>query len=169
MLTAVDPGNNGFGRTEASQMSAELFLAVASGNEERVRELLASDPSAARSKDDEGATPLHYATLNGHRTIAQALLEQGADVNARDGRFGATPTGWAIEYLREAGGLLAIEIDDVLFAIRQKDAPWVRRFLTRLPTLAQARDAHGKPLSEHATESGNDEIARLFATALGRR
>jgi hypothetical protein len=37
--------------------------------------------------------------------------------------------------------LLAFEIDDVLFAIRQKEVPWVRRFLTRLPTLAQAGDA----------------------------
>ena len=71
--------------------------------------------------------------------------------------------------MREASGLLGMEIDDVLFAIRQKDVPWVRRFLTRLPTLVQARDAHGKPLSEHATESGNDEIARLFETASGQR
>jgi Ankyrin repeats (3 copies) len=149
-------------------VSAELFLAVVSGDGDRVRELLASDPSAALMKDDEGATALHYATLNGDRAIARVLLEQGADVNARDERFGATPAGWAIEYLREAGGLLAIEIDDVLFAIRQQDVPWVRRFLTRLPTLAQARDAHGKPLSEHATESGNDEITRLFETALGQ-
>ncbi len=40
-------------------MSAELFSAVASGNAERVRELLAFDPAAAKMKDDEGATPLH--------------------------------------------------------------------------------------------------------------
>ncbi len=149
-------------------MGAELFLAVVSGNGERVREHLNSDPSAVRAKDDKGATALHYATLNGHRTIARALLEQGADVNARDERFGATPAGWAIEYLRERGGLLAIEIDDVLFAIRRQDVPWVRRFLTRLPSLAEARDAHGKPLSQHAAESGNEEIALLFDTALGQ-
>ena len=61
-----------------------------------------------------------------------------------------------------------MEVDDLLFAIRQTDVPWVRRLLTRLPALAQARDAHGKPISEHATESGNAEIARLFATALGQ-
>jgi len=150
-------------------VSAELFSAVASGNAERVRKLLAFDPAAAKVKDDEGATPLHYATLNGQREIAGLLLVNGADINARDDRFKATPAGWAIEYLREEGGLLAIEIEDVLFAIRENDVRWVRRFLTRLPTLAQARDAQGKTLSQHAAESGNDEIARLFETVLEKK
>ena len=149
-------------------MSAELFSVVASGNAGRVRELLAADPGAAGVKDDEGATPLHYATLNGHRGIAELLLQSGADVNARDGRFDATPAGWAIEYLREAGGLLSIEIEDLLFAINQNDVRWVRRFLTRLPSLTRAKDAHGKPLSEHAAGAGNDEIAQLFETSPGQ-
>jgi Ankyrin repeats (3 copies) len=150
-------------------MNHELFTAVASGNAGRVRELLASDPDVVSGKDDQGATALHYATLNGHLEIANLLLEQGADVNARDEQFGATPAGWAIEYLRERGGLLAIEIEDVLFAIRENEVPWVRRFLTRLPSLARERDAHGKALTEYAAESGNDEIVRLFETALGQR
>ena len=150
-------------------MSAELFSAVASGHAGQVRELLASDPGVASATDGEGATPLHYATLNGYREISELLLQHGADVNARDGRFGATPAGWAIEYLREAGGLLGIEIDDLLFAIRENDVRWVRRFLTRLPALARAKDPHGKALSQHASESGNDEIARLFKTALGQK
>jgi hypothetical protein len=115
-------------------------------------------------KDNEGATALHYATLNGHREIVGLLLAGGADINARDDRFHATPTGWAIEYLRESGGLLAMEIEDVLYAIRENDVRWVRRFLTRLPTLARAKDAHGTALRQHASESGNDEIARLFET-----
>jgi hypothetical protein len=36
------------------------------------------------------------------------LHESAADINARDDRFDATPAGWAIEYLRGLGGLLAI-------------------------------------------------------------
>jgi len=149
-------------------VSAELFSAVSSGNAERVRELLASNPAAARMKDDEGATALHLATLNGQREIAGLLLQNGADINARDSRFNATPAGWAIEYLREKGGLLGMEIEDVIFAIRENDVRWVRRFLTRLPALAHARDAKGKALAQYAAESGNDEIVRLFETALER-
>jgi hypothetical protein len=145
-------------------VSVELFSAVTSGNTQRVRELVASDPATARMKDAEGATPLHYAILNGEREIAELLLAKGADFNARDDESGATAAGWAIEYLREHGGLLALEIDDPLFAIHQNDVRWVQRFLTRLRALAQARDAHGKALSEHAVESGNGEIARLFMT-----
>jgi hypothetical protein len=147
-------------------VSAELFSAVATGNAGRVRELLASAPDAAKVRNDEGATALHYATLNGHRDVAELLLQNGADINARDSRFNATPAGWAIEYLREQGGLLAMEIEDVVFAIRENDVRWVRRFLTRLPTLAHAKDAQGKALSQHAAESGNVEIARLFETEL---
>ncbi len=162
-INAQLPETREFGQG-AKYVSAELFSAVTSGDTQRVRELLDSDPAAARMKDTEGATPLHCATLNGEREIAELLLASGADINARDDEFGATPAGWAIEYLREHGGLLAIEIDDVLFAIRGKDVRWVQRFLTRLPALAQARDAQGKALAEHAVESGNDEIIRLFKT-----
>jgi hypothetical protein len=143
-------------------VSAELFAAVMSGNVERVRDLLALDPAIVNVKDNEGATALHYATFNADREIVRLLVEAGANINARDDRFGATPTGWAIEYLREKGGLLGIEIEDVLYAIREKDVRWLRRMLTRLPALAKATDKQSKPLSEHAAESGNAEIARLF-------
>lgn len=142
--------------------TAEFFTAVQSGNTGRVRELLTADPALARARDEEGATALHYATENGHREVARLLLETGADINARDGRFRATPAGWAIEYLRELGGLLGIEIEDTLFAIREKDVRWVRRLLTRFSVLAKATDRDGKALSQHARESGHEEIARLF-------
>jgi len=141
---------------------ADLFKAVECGNLGLVRDLLASDPALAKVKDEQGATALHYAALNGHREIVRLLQENGADINVRDDRFDATPTGWAIEYLRDIGGLLAIEVEDMLFAIRERDVRWVRRLLARSPALAKATDTQGKPLSEHARGSGLEEIARLF-------
>src|SRR5437667_352617 len=94
------PGASGRTSSSPGPDRAEFFTAVASGDTGRVRELLASDPALARVKDEEGATALHYATENGHRDMVRLLQESGADINARDDRFNATPTGWAIEYLR---------------------------------------------------------------------
>src|SRR5512143_3812016 len=135
-------------------MRAEFFAAVKSADTARVRELVAADPALVQARDEEGATALHHAAERGHRDIVRLLLENGAAINARDDRFNATPTGWAIEYLRGLGGLLAMEIEDTLFAIRERDVQWVRRLLSRRAALAWATDLGGKPLAQHATECG---------------
>jgi ankyrin repeat protein len=148
--------------------ASEFFKAVASGDLQRVRELLTVSPSVVNAQDGEGATSLHYAAFSGNQELARFLVEQGADVNARDDRFDATPAGWAIEYLRGLGGFLAIEIEDMILAIRQGDVGWVRRFLTRMPAFAVCKDSSGKPLLQHAEESGNPDIARLFTEVASR-
>jgi hypothetical protein len=141
---------------------ARLVRAVESGDIDRVRNLLAAHPELARARDAEGATALHHAAFHGHRALVTLLCASGAELNARDGRFDATPSGWAIHYLRELGGLLAVEIEDVLHAIHTRDAAWVRRLVTRHPPLVHATDARGTPLAVHARESGDPEIAELF-------
>lgn len=52
------------------------------------------DPHTA---DKDGVTPLHRAAMGGHPEAARALLRHGADVNALDGMFRATPLVWAVE------------------------------------------------------------------------
>jgi ankyrin repeat protein len=106
------------------------------------------------------ATALHYATFDGLREIVQLLLDRGAEINSRDRQFGATRTGWAIEYLRKRGGYL--EIADLVYAIELGDARWVARFLERFPKLRQGRDPSGKPFRQLAEESGNREVMALF-------
>src|SRR5882762_11807886 len=132
-----------------------MIEAVKQGELERVRAILESDERLANQRDESVATPLHYATLNGHRQIVQLLLERGADINRTDSRFGATPAGWAIEYLREMGGYLAIEFDDLAYAIKLGDARWVARFLERFPSLRHASDTNGKAFQQLARESGH--------------
>jgi ankyrin repeat protein len=140
----------------------DLFNAVKSRDREAVREVLERSPEAVALRDADGATALHYAAEIGDRDIAALLLKAGAEVNARDGRFGATPAGWAIEYLRQRGGLLAIEIDDAGRAIARGDRALLEQYIARFPALRDAVDREGIPLKTRAAGTGRPEIAQLF-------
>ena len=146
----------------------QFFNAVERGDLAEVRALLARDPPLARARDVDGATALHHAAFRGHRAIVELLCASGADLNARDDEHDATPTGWAIHYLRELGGLLAIEIEDALFAIQSGNVLWARRLITRHRALVNATDSLGKPLAQHARESGDPAIIELFASQPSR-
>ncbi len=139
-----------------------LIEAAKQGALEEVRTILSGHPEFINNKDDSGATAVHYAAFGGHCAVVELLVQQGADINARDAKFGATPAGWAIEYMREMGGLLGIELSDFAFAIRRDDVEWTARLLKRFPALRQASDEHGTPFKLLAQQSGNSAIARLF-------
>jgi len=140
----------------------DLTEAAKLGDLETVKTILGSFPELIDRRDDTGATALHYAALGGHSDLALFLIERGADVNARDAKYQATPAGWAIEYLREMGGFLGIELDDFAHAIRKGDVEWTKRFLTRFPALRSAADQDGTPFETLAARSENAEIRRLF-------
>jgi hypothetical protein len=141
---------------------ANLMEAAKRGALDEVRALVEGHPELVSGRDELGATALHHAAFDGHRAVARFLVEHGADVNAADGEFGATPAGWAIEYLREMGGFLGIELADFAYAIRRGDAGWAARFLKRFPQLREASGPDGIPFRELAARSENPEIARLF-------
>ncbi len=139
-----------------------LIEAVKRGDLAEVTSILEGHPELVHQRDQDGATALHYAAFEGHRPIAIKLIERGADVNAADDRFGATPAGWAIEYLREMGGFLGIELSDFAYAIERGDAEWVARFLRRFPALRAASDGQGLSFKLLAEQSRNQEVAKLF-------
>jgi ankyrin repeat protein len=143
-------------------MTTQFFEAIKAAEVDRIRRMLASDKSLARARDEHGATALHHAAFEGNRELVELLLENGADINARDARYDATPGGWALHYLRERGALLAIEIEDALHAIRMRDIVWARRLVTRHPALRNAVDAEGKRLAAHANGGGVPELVSLF-------
>lgn len=143
---------------------ANLIKAIRQGDSDRVESLLDANGALVGQRDESGVTALHYAALEGRCEIARLLIERGADINGIDGEFGATPAGWAIEYLRELGGHLGIELEDLAYAIAQEDIRWVARFLKRFPLLREANYKDGTPFRQLAQDSGNDEIARLFGS-----
>lgn len=139
-----------------------LIDAASRGAVEDVRNLVERHPDFVNLKDHSGATPIHYAAFGGHRRVIELLVLSGADINSRDTKFGATPTGWAIEFLREMGGFLGIELSDFAYAIRKGDVEWTARFLKRFPRLRDAADEDGTRFGTLAAQSGNAEIARMF-------
>lgn len=141
-----------------------LIVAAKSGNLADVRAILQNHPEVINQRDEVGATALHHAAFGGYREVVRALVEHGAEVNAPDSEFGATPTGWAIEYLRELGGFLGIELTDLGYAIQKGDVDWVARFLKRFPSLREASDSQGRPFKILAQQSGSPEIANLFGS-----
>jgi len=147
--------------------TALFFSAIERGDVDAAGAMLATDASLVRARDSTGATALHHAAFNGHRALTELLLASGAEMNSRDDTYGATPAGWAIHHLRERGALLAIEIEDALFAIRRADAELVARLVARHPALLGAVDGEGTSLAAHAAAAADPEIGRLFMAARG--
>ena len=67
--------------------------AAGGGDIEAVKEFLAAGVDV-NAKDDDGATPLFYASWGDEKEIVELLIAKGADVNAKD-VGGSTPLDWA--------------------------------------------------------------------------
>ena len=147
----------------ATDALTTLFAAAKRGDLPTVQKVLETHWDIVNETDELGATALHHAAFGGHSDVARFLVKHGANINARDNRFNATPAGWAIEYLREMGALLGIELNDFSFAIQRGDVAWVKRFLDRFPAFRAAVDSDGTPFIELAKTLGNTEIIRLLA------
>jgi Ankyrin repeat len=139
-----------------------LIHAIQHGTLEEIQAIVLRTPALIRQRDSRGVTPLHHAAYLWRRPIVDLLIAQGAEINAQDAEFGATPAGWAIEFMRERGAFLGIELVDLAHAIERRDTLWVARFLRRFPSLREATATDGTPFQQLALESGNSEILNLF-------
>lgn len=61
-----------------------LHLAAKNGKIRTVIELVKRDPSIVNDEDEASNTPLHLAAIEGHVKCCKALLERGAEVDARN-------------------------------------------------------------------------------------
>ena len=77
-------------------MKTPLWSGPGTGRDPGGKALFAGrhDPNAGLNKDGEAA--LGVAARFGREDVVQALLAQGADLNAKDKKFGATPLIWAL-------------------------------------------------------------------------
>jgi ankyrin repeat protein len=124
--------------------SAEIIPAVEDGDLNKVKALLQKNPDLVFSKGKDGETPLLKAVSAGHQDIAELLLANKADVNAKD-NSSQTPLHFAAQ---------GDDTDDTKMAAL---------------LLAKGADIHAKdndgntPLLDAASD-GNKNMAELLLT-----
>ena len=65
-------------------LAGQIHEAVKNNDLAKVRSLIQDSPDLVFSKDEDGFTPLHLAAANGYRDMAELLVTNKADPNAKD-------------------------------------------------------------------------------------
>jgi ankyrin repeat protein len=161
-------------RLAAALADLDVFEAAALARVDRVRELLAADPSLARAFSPDGFTALHYPAFFGGRDAAAAagaLLDAGADVDARStNAFSVLPLHSAVAgshddvvvVLLEAGadvnGTQRHGFTPLHGAAQNGADPTVDRLLAAGADPAAEND-DGRTAADLAAEAGHEELA----------
>ncbi len=77
-----------------------FYLAIEYGETDAAAELLGAFPELAAHRLTSGKTPLHFAVRQGHLSIAQMLLNAGANPRIEDNE-GLTPFGVAVDAIQQ--------------------------------------------------------------------
>jgi prolyl 4-hydroxylase len=95
--------------------STSAHQAAQNGDVVALEAALKADKNAVHAKDENGWNPIHEAARGGHLDVVKALLNHGADINAKTDKDGSTALYWAkhslegehpmISYLEELGAL----------------------------------------------------------------
>ena len=147
----------------AAAKAAEIHDAAKAGNLAKVQLLLQTNPALVKAVSNDGKTPLHYAALGGNKTLCEALISRGADVNAKD-RDDWTPLHCAaLKGQTEIARLLLLRganihaLDNTgsapLFWAVERDTPDQARLLIGKGAGASAHRNDGKTI-EHCAASG---------------
>ena len=136
--SAIESGIDVNGVDSTRSLTA-LHMAAYNGHTETVKYLI-EQGAKVDCRDDEGKTPLIHASTGPFAKSVQALLEAGADVNARDTTEGFTP-------LMMAAGLGQPEVVEVLLA-HNADKSLV--------------DDDQESAADHAKNSGHDKIVEML-------
>jgi ankyrin repeat protein len=90
--------------TTDRQKQFALVLAALNGQADALRRMIAMNVDVNATSEDlySHGTPLHHAVCSGSLDAVRALVEAGANLNAKDTAWQGTPLGWAEHYVGEA-------------------------------------------------------------------
>lgn len=175
LLTAVYHRQLSIARLLRERAKLDVFDASAVGDVERLRELLAEEPSRANAFASDGFTPLGLAAFFGSSEAARILLASGADPNlaARNGTkvapLHSAVAGGNTEIIRE---LLAHGADvharqeggfTPLHGAAADGGEETIRLLLAHGADRAARDNAGKTAADLARERGKTSAADLLS------
>ncbi|GMV99012.1 MAG: hypothetical protein AMXMBFR84_01510 [Candidatus Hydrogenedentota bacterium] len=109
VITLVGCGNKEIEIAPATEgeMEPPIFAAIRNGSLGEVKDAVAADPNAMTAIDPAtGLAPIHRAVALGHADIVQYFIDEGVDVNSRDGN-GRTPLGVAND-MRKSGAIVSV-------------------------------------------------------------
>lgn len=124
-----------------SGVELDVFESAATGNTERLLDLIAKDASLTNAYSVDGFTPLGFATFFGQAEVVKALLKAGADVNA------ASRESMKVTPLASAAAAKQTEIARLLIAHGAN---------------VNARAAGGHIPLHEAAANGNVELVKLL-------
>ncbi len=114
----------------AIKRGAELTVHAAArlGMLEKLKQLVTANPELVHAKGGDGQTPLHFASTI---EIAEYLLDQGADIDARDVDHESTPAQYMVHFRPEIARYLIRRgcKTDILMAAALGDADLVGKHL----------------------------------------
>lgn len=115
-----------------------VHAAARLGMLEKLSELIAADPELVHSRGGDGQTPLHFASTV---EIAEYLLDQGADIDARDVDHESTPAQYMLRTRPEIARYLVRRgcKTDILMASALGDIGLVREHLHADPECIRMR------------------------------
>jgi hypothetical protein len=161
--------------------STQLHHCAENGFTTSVKRLLSIRNINVNVKDDEyGATPLYYAAENGHVEIALLLLQNGAEVNAKD-RWDRTPLLWAaynghvdiLHLLVENGADLEAQSNNgwraLHYAAIHGNLPIIQELISRYHVDINARDNDGSTALGLAFRENHFDVAVFLQSNGGIR
>jgi ankyrin repeat protein len=136
LLDTVEPAL----ASRAIQCGATVTVHAAArlGMIDRLKELIAADPALVNARGGDGQTPLHFASTI---AIAGYLLDQGADINARDVDHESTPAQYMLRSRSEVARYLIHRgaKSDILMAAALGDRALVEKHLRDDPECIRMR------------------------------
>jgi len=105
---------------------------------DRLRELIATDPSLVHARGGDGQTALHFASTI---EVAAYLLEHDADIDARDVDHESTPAQYMVKDRQDVARYLVSRgcRTDLLMATALGDLDLTRRHLDSVPGCIRMR------------------------------